>query len=193
MCGNTALPPLVNRTPSCPRSNNARPSSSSNRPTRRLIVDVSIRRDLAARVKLPAAADASRYMRSRISMSDRLCKSHSAPPMHGSAAALWSIAEQSSRLRSRNRRPGLQPAADRRSTQRRPSLSLGLASWASPPVTRVTLPQDRRLRERTRAAPGTLRDSPRLQASYRSPAASPDAAMASAPGRGFAPSAHPSR
>jgi hypothetical protein len=42
ICGNTALPPLVSRTPPCLRSNNARPSSFSNRPTRRLIVDVLI-------------------------------------------------------------------------------------------------------------------------------------------------------
>ena len=50
-------------------------SHLSGRYPRRLIVDVLIRRDLAARVKLPAAADASRYMRSRKSMFDRLCKS----------------------------------------------------------------------------------------------------------------------
>jgi hypothetical protein len=64
-CRNTAVPPAVSRSPLCPRSNTVKPNSSSNRPIRRLIVPVLIPSDRAARLKLPALADAVSHLRSR--------------------------------------------------------------------------------------------------------------------------------
>ena len=58
MWDSIALPPVVSRMPACPRSKTATPASSSNRLTRRLIVDALILGALAACVKLPAAAEA---------------------------------------------------------------------------------------------------------------------------------------
>jgi hypothetical protein len=60
--------------------------------------EVLIPRDFAARVKFPAAAEASRYIRSRISISSRLCKVYSAPPASVSAPGLPSIGDRLERI-----------------------------------------------------------------------------------------------
>jgi hypothetical protein len=140
---------------------------------------------LAARVKFPAAAEASKYIRSQISMSNRLCKFYSAPPTSESAAGSRSRGDRIGRTITSLAHVAIAAPVNRDYRSRSTRLPVPL-SCREESVRVALLGSQSRCRPdallpgRTEAAREIPRGSLRPRSFFRSAAASRDVAKASA-------------